>query len=288
MGNTINSLDWAHSGISVGGGNCTISENEVTGSFSYGIGFDSFHGVVTSNTVTSSNWSWSGIYSWGGDCTISENEITGSFDHGIGVEDFWFGMITSNTITSPPGSFLWAGIAAWNGEFPISDNDIEGYFDVGIFVQDIQHAGGVVTGNTIIGQRTDPVPIAINIDGGSPTVAANQISGEFSQIIRVVAESTAIITNHCLRDDYGIFSLYGVYCVNSEPQIHNNDIVGNTECGVYNETPDDWIVYAEDNWWGHETGPYHPELNPDGQGDCVSDGVVFGPWLLEPLCPEAR
>ncbi len=33
------------------------------------------------------------------------------------------------------------------------------------------------------------------------------------------------------------------------------------------------------NWWGHNTGPYHPTLNPNGQGSSVSDNVLFHPWL---------
>lgn len=41
----------------------------------------------------------------------------------------------------------------------------------------------------------------------------------------------------------------------------------------------DPIVDARDNWWGHDSGPYHPTGNPLGQGDAVSDRVEFTPWL---------
>ena len=279
MGNTINSLDWSNDGIDVYEGECTISGNEVIGSFDVGIGVSDFYGMVTSNTIFfPGGWGWSGIAAWSGDCTISENEVTGSFEHGIMLESF-NGMVTSNTIISPPSS-SWACIAAWHGEMEISDNYIEGYFDIGIFVENLG-PNGLVIGNAIIGQRVDePLPFAINIDGGEPTVDANIISGAFDHVIHVVAGSTAIITNHC-----SLTGNYGVYCENSTPQIHDNDIEGNTECGVYNETPDGWTVYAENNWWGHDTGPYHPELNPNGQGDCVSDSVAFDPWLPGPVCP---
>jgi hypothetical protein len=36
---------------------------------------------------------------------------------------------------------------------------------------------------------------------------------------------------------------------------------------------------ARGNYWGHPSGPYHPETNPAGQGDTVSGTVVFNPWL---------
>lgn len=38
---------------------------------------------------------------------------------------------------------------------------------------------------------------------------------------------------------------------------------------------------ARENWWGDSTGPYHPSLNPEGQGTEVGNGVIFEPWLLQ-------
>src|SRR5690606_47785 len=32
-------------------------------------------------------------------------------------------------------------------------------------------------------------------------------------------------------------------------------------------------------YWGHGSGPYHPQANPSGQGASVSDWVAFAPWL---------
>jgi hypothetical protein len=41
-------------------------------------------------------------------------------------------------------------------------------------------------------------------------------------------------------------------------------------------------VNAEDNWWGDESGPYHPTTNPSGLGDQVSNYVDYDPWSMEP------
>jgi len=38
-------------------------------------------------------------------------------------------------------------------------------------------------------------------------------------------------------------------------------------------------INAIDNWWGDQSGPYHPSKNPDGKGDEISDYVEFDPWL---------
>jgi hypothetical protein len=72
--------------------------------------------------------------------------------------------------------------------------------------------------------------------------------------------------------------------------VHNCDIAGNTGCGVRNLVDSIW-VNAEQNWWGDSTGPFHPDSNPGGNGDSVSDYVDFIPWLVAPVgieLPEDR
>jgi parallel beta-helix repeat protein len=98
--------------------------------------------------------------------------------------------------------------------------------------------------------------------------------------------------------------------------IHFNNIVGNLTHGVWSagttvfaepasgptaETTAPWFQDARQNWWGDRSGPLHeppavcndcvppgPEggwncyecdKNLDGQGDRVSDGVIYCPWL---------
>jgi hypothetical protein len=65
--------------------------------------------------------------------------------------------------------------------------------------------------------------------------------------------------------------------------VNNSSISGNSSYGIYNATT--FVVDAEDNWWGHNTGPFHPDLcpatgltNPDGQGDQVTNYVDYDPW----------
>lgn len=42
-------------------------------------------------------------------------------------------------------------------------------------------------------------------------------------------------------------------------------------------------VIARHNFWGHETGPYHYNLNPNGQGDTIYiNNIEFEPWLTSP------
>jgi hypothetical protein len=63
-------------------------------------------------------------------------------------------------------------------------------------------------------------------------------------------------------------------------QVFACDIYDNTAYGITNSTTS--VVIAQYNWWGHASGPYNPQWNPDGQGDEVTDLVWFWPWLESP------
>jgi hypothetical protein len=74
---------------------------------------------------------------------------------------------------------------------------------------------------------------------------------------------------------------------NAHPTIDSNAIFDNTGISIRCADPlqvDCRPIYIENNWWGHESGPYHPEQNPTGQGDTLmgQDEYYFFPWLTEP------
>jgi len=59
----------------------------------------------------------------------------------------------------------------------------------------------------------------------------------------------------------------------------DNLILGNDE--GFNATSNGGSSFnATGNWWGNDTGPYHPTSNPIGTGDPVSALVSYDPWLL--------
>lgn len=75
-------------------------------------------------------------------------------------------------------------------------------------------------------------------------------------------------------------------------KIERNNIARNREAGLgwIGWRPEDAKVSARWNWWGDTSGPHHPELNPQGKGNPVTDGVEFCPWLEASghLTPEER
>lgn len=65
--------------------------------------------------------------------------------------------------------------------------------------------------------------------------------------------------------------------------VNNGDITGNGSYGISNTTTN--VINAENEWWGNNTGPFHPEVcpatgltNPGGLGDPVSNYVDYEPW----------
>ncbi|MBN1650542.1 MAG: T9SS type A sorting domain-containing protein, partial [Bacteroidales bacterium] len=66
------------------------------------------------------------------------------------------------------------------------------------------------------------------------------------------------------------------------PYVKNNNIINNTNYGVYNYDAS-VTVDATNNWWGDASGPYHADTNPTGIGNGVSDHVLFNPWYQSPV-----
>lgn len=91
-------------------------------------------------------------------------------------------------------------------------------------------------------------------------------------------ENAAIVGNSISDSRTGIAVRTGDL-VWTDVVISNNGIVGN-EMGFLNLTDTD--VDARNKWWGHNSGPFHETGNPGGQGDTVSDNVLFDPWITGP------
>jgi len=68
--------------------------------------------------------------------------------------------------------------------------------------------------------------------------------------------------------------------------LHYNNIVGNTEYGIKNLA--DVSIDAKNNYWGDNSGPYHETLNPEGEGNAISDNVLFDPWVGKEVKAEVE
>ena len=94
--------------------------------------------------------------------------------------------------------------------------------------------------------------------------------------VHLYDSSNCSITNNRVSDNgVGIALNY----LSKDNTVQFNEIHGNTWSGMNSlALNNDYPINASNNWWGHDSGPYHADNNPGGRGDNVSDGVDFAPW----------
>jgi hypothetical protein len=66
----------------------------------------------------------------------------------------------------------------------------------------------------------------------------------------------------------------------TDAHINDNRIYDNG-MGIDNWTDD--FTDAIDNWWGYSSGPYHPILNPGGEGNRIGENIEFIPFRTDPF-----
>jgi parallel beta-helix repeat protein/predicted outer membrane repeat protein len=149
------------------------------------------------------------------------------------------------------------------------------------------YAGGIfcmgpaplISGNTISDNRAFLGGGGIYLWGCTPIMSRNTITDNMAGSGGgIYCEGSSPHIDSCTISNN---SLDGVYCIaESGPVIYSSNIFGNSGYGI-NNVDDTALVHAEYNWWGDPTGPYHPNANPHGLGDPVSDYVTFEPWLKQ-------
>jgi len=111
----------------------------------------------------------------------------------------------------------------------------------------------------------------------SPAIRGNTITENDQCGIECREESSPYIDSCTISGN----NSHGISCWGGgDPTVIHCNIHGNSGYGIVN-TDGSVTINAEDNWWGHATGPYHPDSNTIGLGDSVSDYVDFDPWLMD-------
>jgi hypothetical protein len=108
-------------------------------------------------------------------------------------------------------------------------------------------------------------------------IAGNLSEGEAGAIHLYESQGTIHSSQITGNSSHG--QVGGVLLYASTLDAAGGEIAGNG-VGIHIEGTPVQAVDARYNWWGDETGPYHPVDNPDGLGDAVSDHVDFIPWNL--------
>ena len=272
----------------------TISDNRAS-IHGGGIACDDFYGghpFISGNTITNNRTDYNnggGIFVRGG-ATLHNNIITyNSAELGRGGGIF----------------FAHGGYAAQSTNNTISNNTAQ--IGGGIY---IDHRVSI-TNDTIIDNIASMNGGGIYRGGSSAIITGSIVTGNTADSgggiyyrhtgTRDTIRTTLIANNTANLEAAGIFCGYnaspiidsctisnnngnGIYNDgNASPVIRYTNIINNAGYGVkngYNGYP---YLSAEYNWWGDASGPYHPDSNPGGLGDTVSDYVDFIPWLDQPV-----
>ena len=92
--------------------------------------------------------------------------------------------------------------------------------------------------------------------------------------IQIIGEGIVVQNNNLYKNVVGI-SVIDIEINSTNISAHCNNIEGNIKYGIINEAKE--IVDATHNWWGHATGP-----SPKGEGDRVSENVIYDNWAYIP------
>jgi len=106
-------------------------------------------------------------------------------------------------------------------------------------------------------------------------ISNNEITGNSVSGLDIYdSRNNSILNNTIWLNGKGIF----IYDNSLNTTIRDNLIGGDQEFGLEVIFVTEKVV-ANFNWWGDDSGPYHPGENPFGKGNAVSDAVIFAPWI---------
>jgi len=269
-------------GIEIKSSNITIDNFEISGNEGYG--FESNYSSISllENGVIKNNV-WQGVRDNGNgysQITLTNVLIEQNLDGGVYLYSNCLLTMYSCIVKNNDGN----GISVLNGSDLFSPDLIcvgnNGYgIRTGNNGEDVILEGGIIADNTSYGIKySSSLSTYSNLQLSNVSIINNGLSG-----LVVLGENyvSNIFINNCLiamndntDNNAGILNDRGeTYQISGINFINNN-------FGILNLQSE--YIIATENWWGHDSGPYHPSQNPTGQGDSVNTFVLVDPWLTSP------
>jgi len=230
---------------------CTVLNNEI--------------GVVNSwgNGGSAGGIHLMGSYSRISNCTISNNRTIGPnyYPGGGGITLHGNGHIVSNSFiaynSGPQASAIFCAITGLNGpDATIKDNIIYNNLE----------------GTALKSYNTSSPDVIRNTFANNSSYA---IGGSFS-----IFKHNSIINNAGVGDGAGNIDTCTIY--NNGSGIDGANIKWSNFISNIGGLSGSSTLDAENNFWGHSTGPYHATQNPSGLGDTVTYFADILPFLDSP------
>ncbi|MCK4614248.1 MAG: right-handed parallel beta-helix repeat-containing protein, partial [Thermoplasmata archaeon] len=246
----------------------TISNNICSNNGHYGIElFSSDNNTLSNNTCSNSSY---GIYlSDSDDNTLTNNNCSNNNYYGIYLRSAKHNIITNNTCNSNNESGIYLRGAEHN---IISNNTCNSNNDHGIW---LSSSSNVLTNNNCSNNS-----YGIYLSGSEGNTLTDNTCSNNSYGIRLYRSDSNTFTNNTISGNINGIRLE----ISSLNNIaHYNNIFNNTKYGIDASNNHAYTINATNNWWGHESGPYHPTNNSQGKGNNVTDYVEFDPWIGKEL-----
>ncbi len=232
------------------------------------------------NTTTPAKGDWGSLFFQ----SSSSNSV---LDHIVLRYSHHFLVINSDstTIQNSTLQFNDFGISISDASPTIMNNIIQNIDDTG-------------AGNPPITVEATAAIYVTRFDPGSnppksfPTIQGNTIWENNNHGIYVHNNASPTIQDNVITQNGGD----GIHIQSGFPNISNNIILGNQGFGTIMDSNANTIS-AENNYWGHSTGPLDNSddtgtgglFNPNGQGSPVSDFIDYDPFLTdEPFAVTVR
>jgi parallel beta-helix repeat protein len=214
----------------------------------------------------------------------------GRRDHGGGIACYYSGPTLTNCIISGNSANGGGGIHCAHSNATLTNCTISGNSAEveagGIWcnTSDLTFTNCTISGNSAVSLaggiycERQSMDTTLNPTFTNCTISGNSTGGDGGGILLDFSSKPSI--KHCtITDNRASDTADGIYIIHgSWPTLDSNNIYYNGY-GVFKDTLP--LLMAENQWWGHASGPYHPDYNPYGQGDSVNSFVDPRPYLTE-------
>ena len=230
--------------------------------------------IRSSNNRVFRNRCWNndyGVIVWVGNNQVFENDLSGNNRNGVHMKFTSNNVIEGNNCSSSGVTQgIWVEGSSYN---LIANNTCCDNYKYGISLYQSDH--NTLTNNTC---SRNVLFHGINIYSSSFNVLTrNNCSGNGASGMAITNSVSNNITRNWLSSNKEGISVVRT----SSCWAHLNSIWESLSFGVNATDNPDGPFNATMNWWGNESGPYHPVKNAAGSGDNVSDNVDFDPWMGE-------
>nr|WP_321498723.1 right-handed parallel beta-helix repeat-containing protein [uncultured Methanolobus sp.] len=246
--------------LGYGSMNITIQDNLIDQFARGGIGLYSGDNEVIGNTVIGPyngdniTWAPNGIqFGYGASGLIQDNDVSHCGWPGTDWEGTAIMVVDTSNVTVDENY-------VHDNEVAISVTD----YPIELYSSEVWAA--TCSDITVTNNLVENNEYGIDIANGVDTVVV-----ENNDILNNIYDGISVYDYEVWYPEYDIPDPVNV-------EIHNNNIVGNGDSGLYVDV-NITEVDAALNWWGDVTGPYHETTNSAGTGDNVTDNAVYSPWL---------